>query len=99
MPLARFYQLVRVAVDREIEEAERSQRELAWLSWQLVSAGTFGGYKGDFDSWLKALGANSLRRSGTSRGREGEDRKSTRLNSSHVATSYAVFCLKKRTKA
>src|SRR5690625_4613644 len=25
-----------------------------------------------------------------------EDRKSTRLNSSHVAISYAVFCLKKR---
>src|SRR5690625_4121520 len=24
------------------------------------------------------------------------DRKSTRLNSSHVATSYAVFCLKKQ---
>src|SRR5690625_6455386 len=24
------------------------------------------------------------------------DRKSTRLNSSHVATSYAVFCLKKK---
>src|SRR5437660_5287322 len=27
---------------------------------------------------------------------EGEDRKSTRLNSSHVAISYAVFCLKKK---
>src|SRR5207249_4118078 len=27
----------------------------------------------------------------------GEDRKSTRLNSSHVSTSYAVFCLKKIT--
>src|SRR5439155_23774578 len=26
---------------------------------------------------------------------EGRDRKSTRLNSSHVAISYAVFCLKK----
>src|SRR5437870_13290604 len=25
------------------------------------------------------------------------DRKSTRLNSSHVANSYAVFCLKKKT--
>src|SRR5699024_12122896 len=25
------------------------------------------------------------------------DRKSTRLNSSHVSTSYAVFCLKKKT--
>src|SRR5690606_40302603 len=26
----------------------------------------------------------------------GEDRKSTRLNSSHVKISYAVFCLKKK---
>src|SRR5207253_10960245 len=26
------------------------------------------------------------------------DRKSTRLNSSHVAISYAVFCLKKKTR-
>src|SRR5690606_40655427 len=28
----------------------------------------------------------------------GEDRKSTRLNSSHVKISYAVFCLKKKKK-
>src|SRR5256886_4160369 len=28
--------------------------------------------------------------------RAGEDRKSTRLNSSHSQTSYAVFCLKKK---
>src|SRR6266496_5063821 len=28
----------------------------------------------------------------------GQDRKSTRLNSSHVEISYAVFCLKKKTK-
>src|SRR5205807_5859521 len=28
-----------------------------------------------------------------------EDRKSTRLNSSHLVTSYAVFCLKKKTHA
>src|SRR5690625_6861659 len=27
-----------------------------------------------------------------------QDRKSTRLNSSHVATSYAVFCLKKKNR-
>src|SRR5699024_12438087 len=27
-----------------------------------------------------------------------EDRKSTRLNSSHVSISYAVFCLKKKSK-
>src|SRR5690606_41425329 len=30
-------------------------------------------------------------------GRHVEDRKSTRLNSSHVKISYAVFCLKKKT--
>src|SRR5207253_5407707 len=29
-------------------------------------------------------------------GRPPRDRKSTRLNSSHVASSYAVFCLKKK---
>src|SRR5690625_3562962 len=40
--------------------------------------------------------------SGTSAGKKGSarrgDRKSTRLNSSHVAISYAVFCLKKKNK-
>src|SRR2546426_3199176 len=30
------------------------------------------------------------------RARGGEDRKSTRLNSSHLVISYAVFCLKKK---
>src|SRR5690606_41136151 len=30
------------------------------------------------------------------RQRRGRDRKSTRLNSSHVKSSYAVFCLKKK---
>src|SRR5437773_4807756 len=29
---------------------------------------------------------------------EGGDRKSTRLNSSHITISYAVFCLKKKKK-
>src|SRR5690606_41017080 len=31
--------------------------------------------------------------------RVGADRKSTRLNSSHVKISYAVFCLKKKTNS
>src|SRR5207253_9980273 len=35
---------------------------------------------------------------GVSNGQTLQDRKSTRLNSSHVAISYAVFCLKKKTK-
>src|SRR5271167_5195587 len=32
------------------------------------------------------------------RGQRSRDRKSTRLNSSHVSISYAVFCLKKKKK-
>src|SRR3712207_8719490 len=36
-------------------------------------------------------------RGGPGGGRHREDRKSTRLNSSHANISYAVFCLKKNT--
>src|SRR5699024_9686632 len=64
------------------------------------------------DSWFdsSALRSSSRTRSydahavvaftthaGTSLSREFLDRKSTRLNSSHVSISYAVFCLKKKT--
>src|SRR5437870_7530226 len=38
-------------------------------------------------------------RPGVPRQQEVQDRKSTRLNSSHVAISYAVFCLKKKRAA
>src|SRR3712207_7530256 len=37
-------------------------------------------------------------RCGATTCRKGEDRKSTRLNSSHANISYAVFCLKKKLK-
>src|SRR5690625_8008178 len=38
-------------------------------------------------AWPRIVPAGTMR---------GQDRKSTRLNSSHVAISYAVFCLKKK---
>src|SRR5688572_30913985 len=45
----------------------------------------------------KARSATSvLREAGRHRESGGEDRKSTRLNSSHSQISYAVFCLKKK---
>src|SRR5690625_2179922 len=52
----------------------------------------------------QSLGVGVLERADQGRGEHGDigegevDRKSTRLNSSHVAISYAVFCLKKKTK-
>src|SRR5690625_5795633 len=58
---------------------------------------TFFLYQGEW-AWLqenefRALPAELRERLLASRRR---DRKSTRLNSSHVAISYAVFCLKKK---
>src|SRR5260221_14635812 len=40
--------------------------------------------------------AGQLLGAGVGHDRDGEDRKSTRLNSSHTVISYAVFCLKKK---
>src|SRR3712207_8998688 len=71
-----------------------------------------GGTRGDHGRWLGEAWHGILSRGATGRadracacdenpGRrktEGEDRKSTRLNSSHANISYAVFCLKKKKK-
>src|SRR2546422_8522675 len=50
---------------------------------------------------LGLRGAGPLRgeQVGSDGGRREEDRKSTRLNSSHGYISYAVFCLKKKKEA
>src|SRR5690554_7336010 len=50
----------------------------------------------DFDPRLRADHRSPVRSRGAG-GRQA-DRKSTRLNSSHVRISYAVFCLKKKKK-
>src|SRR5437660_1844980 len=42
--------------------------------------------------------STTRRHTSTTTWRRRRDRKSTRLNSSHVAISYAVFCLKKKKK-
>src|SRR5215510_15193617 len=52
---------------------------------------------GDARQNQRAVGAVDRRRSRAGSGdQQRQDRKSTRLNSSHVAISYAVFCLKKK---
>src|SRR5690606_39541337 len=49
---------------------------------------------GELDTLIRAR--NSANKSRTVAGYCWEDRKSTRLNSSHVKISYAVFCLNKK---
>src|SRR5438067_4065923 len=47
---------------------------------------------------LRRMRVGHHNRSATHARTESRDRKSTRLNSSHVSISYAVFCLKKKKK-
>src|SRR5690349_22605007 len=52
-----------------------------------------------FRSQRNGFRSSNMRRSlGRCAGGLSQDRKSTRLNSSHVEISYAVFCLKKKKK-
>src|SRR5690349_22835213 len=77
--------LFRSTDDLSVERAELTERLLAVESPDrgaalAVELSALWEQLGDGDRALRAL----------------EDRKSTRLNSSHVEISYAVFCLKKK---
>src|SRR5690606_38462853 len=63
---------------------ELSSKLENWKKYYLTNDSTF-----DFENFQfkDSLKINRI---------EGRDRKSTRLNSSHVKISYAVFCLKKK---
>src|SRR5690606_41862268 len=59
----------------------------AWWTFAAVCGLSFANYLLRFLKWEYYLAVLDIR---------GIDRKSTRLNSSHVKISYAVFCLKKK---
>src|SRR5437868_10706208 len=54
-------------------------------------------FRSSIDQRMVAYGIATASDVGVGRGLDRRDRKSTRLNSSHVSISYAVFCLKKKT--
>src|SRR5437868_14013840 len=56
------------------------------------------GNDGVFDRCCAILITEQLGQHGKHHATSCRDRKSTRLNSSHVSISYAVFCLKKKKK-
>src|SRR3989454_9152249 len=77
------------------------RRRLALAAALLVTtgSGTWAGpptdqLHGRIDRVLKVLGEPALKNDAKTT--ERRDRKSTRLNSSHLVISYAVFCLKKK---
>src|SRR5690554_7294682 len=54
--------------------------------------------KEDAEEWTVEISSKTTNGASFIRMNLEEDRKSTRLNSSHVRISYAVFCLKKKKK-
>src|SRR5262245_64185443 len=64
-------------------------------STKFRAAGPTGAHRST-SQLLRRMSVSPLRRSRD--GNVGPDRKSTRLNSSHLGISYAVFCLKKKKK-
>src|SRR2546430_7982481 len=58
-----------------------------------------GAHRPDFHPAVRHVEPHRASRAAThGLAHDGEDRKSTRLNSSHSQISYAVFCLKKKNK-
>src|SRR3989442_11707445 len=71
-------------VDRALRQLVTAVLAVPGLGRVQCSAGYAGGRGQQCPTFYAMLGASD------------EDRKSTRLNSSHVRISYAVFCLKKK---
>src|SRR5947209_17438995 len=104
--------MVPVRITARVDYAVRAAVELAAAAPGTLTCDAIATAQGIPNRFLQAiLGDLQHARLVTSqRGREGgyrlalppsevSDRKSTRLNSSHANISYAVFCLKKKTKS
>src|SRR5262245_63128440 len=91
-----------VSIPRALFFNDTAPTEIYTLSLHDALPISLGG--GDVGLKLDRVGAGirdgvdeRVREAETAVVRQGQDRKSTRLNSSHLGISYAVFCLKKKT--
>src|SRR5690625_1584979 len=84
--------------ENKVQEAKRKHHNLTDLdvSWSVIGHLQTNKAK-DVAAFADEFQALDSLRVAEALDRRLEDRKSTRLNSSHVAISYAVFCLKKKT--
>src|SRR5438067_5961332 len=82
---------------REERRAERHQRQPAHDAHECAArAARRGGHEADHERPGGGEDAPDVVAKARAGGTQPRDRKSTRLNSSHVSISYAVFCLKKK---
>src|SRR5690625_1087132 len=86
--LKTLHHILRREEEKELEKLSDYQEMAASFEGKVLRIGAKAGSEGKiFGSVTTVQLAQAFR-----------DRKSTRLNSSHVAISYAVFCLKKKKK-
>src|SRR5690606_41715395 len=76
--------------------ADRGRRHHGQLARQARATWRRDDRRGAATARARAAGSHAA--AGRRRDLRSQDRKSTRLNSSHVKISYAVFCLKKKKK-
>src|SRR6266702_5686006 len=81
-------------INIKVDTADTSTFTAAWKTAISGLAGATLTLSGGYDPTVTTGPASVL----TSQIALNQDRKSTRLNSSHVAISYAVFCLKKKNR-
>src|SRR5699024_11228575 len=97
-PLAEFALFGLLAGAKQLPRLRELQDRHEWpdrwpmgqLAGSTVAILGLGGIGAVLADSLRALGVHVI-----GSNRSGRDRKSTRLNSSHVSSSYAVFCLTK----
>src|SRR5699024_11547153 len=83
-------------LNEEIEETQVEEKTFAM--WWLGCTGIWLKSEDNTNILVDLWSGTGKRTKKNKKMREGhQDRKSTRLNSSHVSISYAVFCLKKKT--
>src|SRR2546426_10273754 len=90
----RAYRLA-TGITGNAQDAEEIVQDVFWAVVRKID--TFRG-ESAFGSWLYRIVANAAYQKLRGQRSRGRDRKSTRLNSSHLVISYAVFCLKKKKK-
>src|SRR5690625_4487104 len=85
------------AFDRSDQSVGKYEKRLEGLNKKLdAQKQVTQASKKEYEKMVAEHGRGSVEAERAERAYNNQDRKSTRLNSSHVAISYAVFCLKKK---
>src|SRR2546430_4477334 len=86
------------AAERAEARADAGEEDYVFMGTLGFHGGSSALDRGISAEWRERGRARTLRRRYRDEAHGTQDRKSTRLNSSHSQISYAVFCLKKKKK-